>query len=1234
MPDIDLIVPVQVHALVVNRAVTEQESFARWKLNFTAMLSDDRPSAEPPPGDTVDINTGVYVQWQLPEALASGLFDPEDGQTSFPLVPNRWLVVRTYEVPSGLPDEGRRHAAAWVVQSDYLRLTHGGSQRGTVQFLVKDAATGGLRADQLGRAHDLRSGGWEEPGNELFLTAAGPGIPAFAGFQPYHENVFSFYDTLEDLTGPAWPDYPGPSALSYAVIGWYSWDTADILAKAEEIPGLLPPDPADSLPPGENHPLPDDLRTAQRVLRGLRWDLPGLTDLPEDSDGKGAPKPTRSLYAGSALGIWWNYTDPERPSSDPRPDHEAQKVAFGHSTADALEALTAHQTGSRETGRLLSALYSGTIDGLDAADGEYDFDEVTRRAWFCARSGGYTWLVVPRDNGDGEPPPSTSAAPQWLDELNAFQAEYETAAQELDDAQARLRTLWWLKELPDHPDSFDAAAAQAQFNASSDTTLAYRAVTAAATMRQLVQTEGLPDGLLPADLEPQIAAYAAKVGLSDSLELRRLARGDFHSTADPAIVIAGGGLTQPLTRHPDKPLPTRLESELITAVTINGRPESPPPPQVNLAGLPAAAGPLLREFAALDLAAISIDHESNRPALEVVLEDRSLIAGTPPEYAGMWRQPWLPMYVQWDLRYHAIPYQDETGRHWAINDEGTEYAWLGTGDAPGDGIDGPSWLAFTGRALITPSAPYVAAAQIDRLLETHGATRDAGLRALRDDYRNMDLLAQTLEGFNDHLLMRDIGVRAVLPGDITPLTGDVAYVPAPADDADDSRPRFQPLRAGQLYFRDLRVIDRFGRSVVITSVPGDRFKQFTPVLADSVTPTEPLHSTDPQRFLQLPPRLLHDARLRFEVARAQDDQALPPGRATPAGTNTPIAGWLLVNHLDQNLLLYAAAGDPVGELREVGSGVTFTPLPGSAYRDETDPALRADHPHLAGFVHALVGPPARFTALLNTINHSVQSIVDPAAEDDRSPAKLIGRPLALYRARLNLELRGEPLTSQAWDQAVTPDTPEYPTYPWPIRLGDPDRLADGLIGYYASGSGPGGDTDYTQLHVTRPVCADPYLVEIGNGEGIALPATPPGSEKRIHHLTVLADPHVPVHATTHILPVIPTQLPGDLVHQALRRIRAAFRLSPLLAPVRVFEPREAPPASRTDGATEHLVVVHPAAHHGTWTWAQPYTAPGESELGWTELPLLAADQQAHLDDPVPHARAGYLLLDPPTDRDE
>ncbi|MFE7403760.1 hypothetical protein [Streptomyces sp. NPDC057557] len=259
MSDTDLIVPINVNALPVNRAnISNARSFEK---------SDE----------------GIHLQWQLPEALTHG--DPDTGEVTFPLVPNRWLVVR-YHGPANA-----RQAAGWVVQSDFL--DNEGPQwgaRGTARSLaLYDSRTGPART---GRRLDMSTGSWVEPESPAegpFLTAVGPGLPTFAAYQPYNTDVFSVHDSLVYRNGdPALPD----GKLSYLVTGWYSNDGADNLSKSAGIGELLPPDPAE---------LPPEPARLTGILDALGWQPPGSSQTP------------RTLYSGTALSVTWQHDTDSRP---------------------------------------------------------------------------------------------------------------------------------------------------------------------------------------------------------------------------------------------------------------------------------------------------------------------------------------------------------------------------------------------------------------------------------------------------------------------------------------------------------------------------------------------------------------------------------------------------------------------------------------------------------------------------------------------------------------------------------------------------------------------------------------------------------------------------------------------------------------------------------------------------------------------------------------------------------
>ncbi|MFK0297255.1 discoidin domain-containing protein [Streptomyces sp. NPDC090442] len=1190
--DTDLIVPVEVHALAVNDVVRNRlDAFHRWSPNYRAMILN-KQSGEPAPGESLEIVhgstddarrfEGIHVQWQLPECLANGFYHEsgdKEGETEFALVPNRWLVVRYARVKRNGSWEPLK-AAGWVVHSDYLTgdYPEGGpyppppayeedkDYESTTYYLDprSDEVTRGSIVP-IGRVHPMVRDAhtpWVEPGGDVesFLSAAGPGLPLFAAFASYHMNVFCFQDRLQDLKDEHDPD-PPDARLSYFVLGWYAHEGDDILRTAAKIPGLLPPD-AES---------PDD------VLAALGWAVEaGVPDTLQ-----------HTLYHGTALGITWERRGLE-PVTD-RPDGDRIRAALGHSSDEALDA--ASPPSSRPSARLVQALYNGALDSFDDPDRDKDLDEITRRSWFAHSSGGHRWQVVPRPTDTSDSPAVVPADLDlgWLDQLNTDQAAYDEALPLLSQNQWRLWSLYWLKELdptyfPGKPDGFDSEA-EKQIISLTRVVEDQRA-----DIDDFInESDGkIPYGETPEDLQESIGRFLDRLEtkLPEELELKRITRQTFDTPADPSIILWSSEPGKPLNRRPlardhDDPLPCRIPSNLVTAVKAKGNtsdpwtefpvgsPQAPVPPP-GLSGLPDITAPLLEEFALLDLTARP-DDAGAPPVLHLLVNNRALVRGPLAEYTDLWRQPWLPMILEWRIRYNAAPYRaeevDEGGNYpyrWEFRKDEDEseyrYHWTGKGaergrEDPENGIeDSLHFTEFTSRCYLSPSIAYVLRNELSRYMRTYPQASSLGLKALHKDLEEFDgILSQRLDGFNNWLLQHDGTARLTAeqsaPAEITSLLGTDNYTPDPASGTGTRR--FRPVRAGHFYFSELRLVDRFGQTATVV-FGKESVTQFEPVRAQSVLPEEDLFTDidGPQRIVQLPPRILQPARLRLETA------------TDPAGA-TPVAGWLMSNFIDKTLMVYAPDGNVLGELRNITRGINqqetkWFPLPHAPHTHpdpEKDEGFARSYPHLSAFLTPLLNEPlsinGAFDALKDTIDQALATTLDHSTQDDHLPGRLTGRLVALVLADLGIDLAGPPVTDSSWDHVLdaADEYDPYATYEWNIRLGQPDRLTDGLIGFYASTTGPGQDIDYNTLHTTQTTPHLTYLTPIDDGSALRLPARPQ-HQPLSHHLTLLTDPHAPVHAVTDILPVQSLSLNADLVHQALARIRASFRLVSLLAPTR------------------------------------------------------------------------------------
>ena len=147
-------------------------------------------------GDPLDI--GVHLHWALPDALTHGE-STDQGTIDFPEAPNRWLVVRMVE------SNNQPEVTAWVVTSDELWDKEGASpdkqnqqsRAVPLQPVINKLPTKSFSA--MGRVTEYTS--WDEPVNQPAIsknTALGYGIPTYAAVYAHSQNVFGFYDPLDD----------------------------------------------------------------------------------------------------------------------------------------------------------------------------------------------------------------------------------------------------------------------------------------------------------------------------------------------------------------------------------------------------------------------------------------------------------------------------------------------------------------------------------------------------------------------------------------------------------------------------------------------------------------------------------------------------------------------------------------------------------------------------------------------------------------------------------------------------------------------------------------------------------------------------------------------------------------------------------------------------------------------------------------------------------------------------
>lgn len=192
-----IIVPVDLQIYVV-------EGQASTDVYDLTQIFDDEERDRPREGQQ-QLAEGVHLHWSMPDGLMKGeeLHDPDvplgedvdlSEMFSFPHLPDRWLVMRQWKLPSG-----QNAATAWVVESEKQTVT----------------------------SLDL----WRASSSNSSLTALDDGIPnngddiGWTGTYHGSQGRFTFHENPgSKVVGP----------LTYSVAGWFNNENDDPLMCSPE----------------------------------------------------------------------------------------------------------------------------------------------------------------------------------------------------------------------------------------------------------------------------------------------------------------------------------------------------------------------------------------------------------------------------------------------------------------------------------------------------------------------------------------------------------------------------------------------------------------------------------------------------------------------------------------------------------------------------------------------------------------------------------------------------------------------------------------------------------------------------------------------------------------------------------------------------------------------------------------------------------------------------------------
>lgn len=346
---------------------------------------------------------------------------------------------------------------------------------------------------------------------------------------------------------------------------------------------------------------------------------------------------------------------------------------------------------------------------------------------------------------------------------------------------------------------------------------------------------------------------------------------------------------------------------------------------------------------------------------------------------------------------------------------------------------------------------------------------------------------------------------------------------------------FDPVRTGLLGVFEVSIIDTFG--------------QIQKVYDKSRPNRVEVHFSEALKEGHLPPRIAQPARINFRWLSAGHDGL----EMNEHPISSPVCGWLVPNNLDDSLMVYDQNGNSLGSIHE--SVPKWRSAPGSSFPIEKN---QLPNKHLKKVVEQLLEIPilSDFMELLE----STQDQIDPenfALHTDL--ALLMGRPIAIVRASVGLEVKGKFAINQDWDSFIAdmisvldpslPDETTRETNGWehikfPVRIGEHGQLNDGVLGYWLDSAPEAFLSTVPVKESTLPFGSTSNSKGYNPNEpnlALSLTDTP-------KTMTLLMDPRGNAHGSCGILPAKLITIPENQYKPALRKMSISFFTRPLLMP--------------------------------------------------------------------------------------
>jgi hypothetical protein len=1076
-----LFVPLAVEAYVTNNKNRTDKEVAPVSPDYTKLKSVTHLGGklEPKPFESIPpLEVGVHLHFILPDAFTHAV-TARDGAMKYPRIPNRWLVTR-------LVADEKIHNKSWLLESDYLGLDNIGSV--AVPYLSDKECPYRL----LGRSYPV-----DNPpamGGSCLdeLTAVGPGDPTFAAYYPNCCSVFGFHDKLEDL----------PSGdLTYFVMGYYSEEKEDPLYHLTEEEYL-------------------------QYLTDNQWSVAG--------DNVQAQ---RIICHGMVYSLPWRGPAAEYSSNTPTGEVNA---SIGNTSVEALSALISDRLQNvKETGeellygpdnleesqvleRFLAMLQYDLLDYKEGADGVAEVEDHLHAGEFDPYDGGAVWHIRyqgKEDKNKDKIPYQIPEIPQktgkLLTVLNEAQYGADRLNRCLNSKRQELFCAWqrYVDLIEDPPAPWIKPKPSKEEILSEINRLCNEIDKLAGDIGQASDHVK--------DAEKKLRENIAPV--KDSLLLEKVTGESFYRARDPVVLLGGQGIKRPFAYGQDgrftKDGTLACRTSLIDGLKGHNC-------DLQIKDILACCDPfkdLQEQFPGMLCEAVCLSPLFVALIARRMGEETLLPQGQTPSpiACSEWVQPWISLFLEWSIAWFPTrtgTRPDNSMEGWSFQD--IDYSY---GSQPP--LQGSS---YTGRTVITPHSTLLLKYALEKNIERYQYDPELyeKLKKALEDAQNLAVLSQQLSGMWTQLLsLRETLQMPVMERDSYKELADkvrlrledklpVTVVPSSL---------FFPIRAGFLQVNKVNIINSFGIRQLVNST-----------LKKTVFSEEVFSEFSKGMF---PPRFAQGARLDYEWICSEDNSIM--SCLDPA--TSPICGFLYPDFLNHALSLYEANGIFKGRLKLVyrnGSPeVRWVSAPGEP-TDFNKVIFR--NAHIKKFAEALLKyndkKDTAFYGLMQLIEKRMDETCSYSDSEDLFASW--SRPLVLARARMSLELMGEPEYSQSPEDFAKQQTFGYENTKIPVYIGDSSRSLDGSIGFF-----PDSDDQYQTMHCVYNTQKLPVLTDYLCYDS---PIRLSPADKEYGFFTILMEAGANTSLRCGMLPSSKKSIPPEHVEQVLPSLNFSFEIDPIV----------------------------------------------------------------------------------------